>query len=66
MDLNGFTGDLSLDNPYYGLNQFKIGFKPHIYEFIGEFDFILNDKNYHSLMKKGLLAKEFNKKKKDR
>lgn len=66
MDLNGFTGDFSLDNPYYGLNQFKIGFKPHIYEFIGEFDFILNDKNYHSLMKKGLLAKEFNKKKKDR
>lgn len=64
IDLNGFTGDFSLSNPYYGLNQFKLGFKPDVYEFIGEFDLVLNEKAYQSLLKKSLLAKEFNKKKK--
>ncbi len=62
LDLNGFTGDLSSDNPYKGLNEFKLGFNPHIYEFIGEYDLIINPKNYNNLSKKGLLAKEFNKK----
>ena len=62
VDLNGMTGDFTPNNPYHGLNQFKLGFKPHIYEFIGEFDLILNEHAYRNLMKKGLLAKEFNKK----
>ncbi len=66
MDLNGLTGDFSDNNPYKGLNKFKLGFKPHFYEFIGEFDFIINEHNYRSLIKKGLLAKEFNKKTKDK
>lgn len=65
IDLNGLTGDFTSSNPYYGLNRFKLGFKPHIYEFIGEFDLVLNKKGYQSLIKKGLLAREFNKKKKD-
>ena len=65
VDLNGMTGDFSTNNPYYGLNQFKLGFKPHIYEFIGEFDLIFNEHAYHNLIKKGLLAKEFNKKTKE-
>lgn len=60
VDLNGLTGDFTDSNPYKGLNDFKIGWKPHIYEFIGEFDLVLNEKNYKSLNKKGLLAKEFN------
>lgn len=64
IDLNGITGDFNKTNPYKGLNDFKIGFNPHIYEFIGEFDLILNEKNYHTLNKKGLLAKEFNHNKK--
>lgn len=62
LDLNGMTGDFTNHNPYLGLNQFKLGFKPHIYEFIGEFDLILNEHAYRTLIKKGLLAKEFNKK----
>jgi len=60
LDLNGITGDFSDNNFYKGLNDFKIGFKPHLYEFIGEFDFIINEKSYYVLQKKGLLAKEFN------
>ncbi len=62
LDLNGFTGDFKETNPYKGLNNFKLGFNPHIYEFIGEYDLIINPKNYNKLNKKGLLAKEFNKK----
>jgi len=60
IDLNGLTGDFNETNPYKGLNDFKLGFNPHIYEFIGEFDYILNEKVYKQLAKKGLLAKEFN------
>ena len=63
--VNGMTGDFTISNPYKGLNQFKLGFKPHIYEFIGEFDLILNERVYRTLIKKGLLAKEFNKKTKE-
>ena len=46
LDLNGLTGDFTSTNPYKGLNDFKISFKPNIYEFIGEFDLILNNKAY--------------------
>lgn len=60
-DLNGISGDFK-STKYKGLNDFKLGFNPHIYEFIGEFDFIINEKKYQHLEKKGLLAKEFNKK----
>lgn len=65
VDLNGMTGDFSAENPYLGLNNFKLGFKPNIYEFIGEFDLIFNQKIYTNMIRKGLLAKEFNKKKKE-
>ncbi len=60
-DLNGLTGDFTKNNPYHGLNQFKIGFNPKIYEFIGEYDLLINQKVYMSLYKSGALAKEFNK-----
>lgn len=62
MDLNGITADLSKDNYYHGLNRFKMGFNPDIYEYIGEFDLIINEKCYNKLLKTGLLAEEFNKK----
>lgn len=62
IDLNGLTGDFTKDNPYYGLNQFKLGFKPRIYEFIGEFDLLINESKYIRLSRLGILAKEFNKK----
>lgn len=61
IDLNGLTGDFNNTNPYKGLNEFKLGFNPHIYEFIGEFDFILDEKIYQSLVKKGTLAEFFKK-----
>ena len=60
-DLNGITADLSKDNYYYGLNRFKLGFNPTIYEYIGELDLIINEDNYNYLLKSGYLAKEFNK-----
>jgi peptidoglycan pentaglycine glycine transferase (the first glycine) len=41
-NLNNFSGDLSLTNRYHGLNEFILGFKPQIYESIGEFDIIYN------------------------
>lgn len=64
LDLNGLTGNFTESNPYIGLNDFKLGFKPHFYEFIGEFDLIINEKVYGNLIRKGLMAKEFNKKQK--
>lgn len=60
-DLNGMTGDFSKDNPYYGLNKFKLGFNPKVYEFIGEYDLVINKPIYHSMLKSGKLAKTFNK-----
>ncbi len=60
-DLNGLTGDFTLDNPYNGLNKFKLGFKPNIYEFIGEFDLIIKQNKYATLLNNGILSKEFNK-----
>ena len=60
-DLNGMTGDFTSENPYYGLNEFKLGFKPKVYEFIGEYDLIINEKKYKNLLVNGTLAKLFNK-----
>ena len=60
-DLNGMTGDFTKDNPYKGLNDFKLGFKPTVYEFIGEYDLVINHPIYTSLLKSGKLAKIFNK-----
>ncbi len=62
LDLNGMTGDFSKENPYKGLNNFKLGFKPKVYEFIGEYDLVINHHIYNFLLKKGILAKIFNKK----
>lgn len=60
-DLNGVTADLSKESPFHGLNEFKMGFNPHIYEYIGEFDLIINETLYNTLLRNGTLAKEFNK-----
>ena len=62
VNLNGISGDMSKDNPYHGLNRFKLGFKPNVYEYIGEFDLPINEKAYLLLKNSNLLAKEFNKK----
>ena len=60
-ELNGMTGDFSLENPYNGLNQFKLGFHPSVYEYIGEYDLPIDSKKYYKLRSSGVLAKIFNK-----
>ena len=61
LDLNGLTGDFTKENPYYGLNQFKIGFNPRIYEYIGEYDLVIDERKYKKERNSGNLAKIFNK-----
>ena len=61
IDLNGITGDFTEKNPYKGLNNFKLGFNPDVYEFIGEFDLVIDKNKYDFLLTTGLLSKEFKK-----
>ena len=61
LDLNGLTGDFSDNNPYKGLNTFKIGFNPKIYEYIGEYDLVLKPMAYKKLYNNGTLGKVLNK-----
>lgn len=58
-DLNGITGDFSDKNPYKGLNDFKLQFKPAIFEYIGEFDLVINKTIYQLLLSSNKLSKEF-------
>lgn len=62
LDLNGLSGDFSKDSPYFGLNRFKLGFKPKVFEFIGEFDLVVNKRMYNFLLLTGLVQEEFRKK----
>ena len=64
IDLNGITGDFTDENPYKGLDEFKLGFNPHAFEYIGEYDLIINEGLYKAMEQNGQLAKEFNKKEK--
>ncbi len=64
IDLNGITGDFTAENPYKGLDEFKLGFNPYAFEYIGEFDFITNESLYKAMEQNGQLAKEFNKQEK--
>ncbi len=41
-DFRGVSGDLSEDNPLYGLYRFKKGFNGEFTEFIGEMDLVYN------------------------
>lgn len=62
LDLNGIVGDFKNENPYTGLNRFKLGFNPKLFEYIGEFDLIIEPKSYEILLTNGILSKTFNKK----
>lgn len=64
IDLNGITGDFTEENPYKGLDEFKLGFNPYAFEYIGEYDFIINESLYKAMEQNGQLAKEFNKQEK--
>ena len=59
--MDGVSGNFEPTSPYYGLNQFKIKFKPTIYEFIGEFDLVCNDRLLKKLLKTNFIEDEFNK-----
>lgn len=61
LDMNGMTGDFTKENPYYGLNMFKLGFSNLVYEYIGEFDLLVKKRKYNELNNNATLAKEFNK-----
>lgn len=55
-DFRGVSGDLSEDNPLYGLYRFKKGFNGDFCEFIGEYDLVRNPLIYHAadLGRKGM------------
>lgn len=50
-DFRGVSGDLSEDNPLYGLYKFKKGFNGEFTEFIGELDLVLDKKMYWAIKK---------------
>ncbi len=58
-DLNGITGDYSDTNPYKDLNSFKLKFKPKVFEYIGEFDLIINKAFHQLLWSTNQIQKEF-------
>lgn len=59
IDLNGLSSDNSESSKYYDFNSSKLIFNPTVYEFIGEFDIVLNDLLFKKIQSKSLLSKEF-------
>lgn len=59
LDLGGAASNFEPDSIYATFNEEKLDFKPTLYEFIGEFDLVLNDFNFKRLQAKNMLAKEF-------
>lgn len=60
-DFRGVSGDLSEDNPLYGLYQFKKGFGGTFTEFVGEMDLVLNRPVYFAVEHGTNLLKEVRK-----
>ena len=56
-DFRGVSGDISEDNPHYGLYRFKKGFGGDFTEFVGEYDYIQNKLMYFVAEKGSLLYK---------
>lgn len=57
IDLNGIVGNFDKnDNPYYGLNKFKLGFNSDVIEYIGEFNLPINPTLYHIIQKSSALG----------
>ena len=59
LDLYGITADFSDTNPYKDLNDFKLKFKPQVYEYIGELDLIVNKPFHQLLWTTNKIQKEF-------
>jgi len=52
IDLNGIDGSLQDDSKYKGLNDFILGFNPKTFEYIGEYDLIINEGLYQYINSK--------------
>ena len=61
LGLNGLSGDFSKESKYYGLNEFKLGFNPRVFEYLGELDLVINEKAYNKLLATGKLHQMFDK-----
>lgn len=61
-DFRGVSGDLSEDNPLYGLYKFKKGFGGDFVEFTGEMDLVLNRPVAFAVKHGGDIFKELRKK----
>lgn len=59
LDLNGLAGNFDPESVYYEFNREKLNFNPTIYEFIGEFDLILDENNFKKIQARTLMSKEF-------
>ena len=59
LDLYGLASNFNEDSIYWSFNESKLAFNPTIYEFIGEFDLVLNESGFKKVQSKGLLSKEF-------
>lgn len=59
LDMNGITGDMTETNPYKDVNEFKLKFNPTTFEYIGEFDLIVNKPFHQLLWSTGKVQKEF-------
>lgn len=59
LDMNGITGDMTQTNPYKDVNEFKLKFIPTTFEYIGEFDLIINKPFHQLLWSTGKIQKEF-------
>lgn len=59
LDLNGLAGNFDPESIYYEFNKEKLYFNPTIYEFIGEFDLILDENNFKKIQARTLMSKEF-------
>lgn len=61
-DFRGVSGDISEDNPLYGLYRFKKGFNGDLCEFIGEFDYVFNKPVSFAIEKGELIYRKLRKK----
>ena len=59
LDLNGLANSFSESSLYYKYNETKIGMNPDVYEFIGEFDYIIDESKFRRIQAAGLLSEEF-------
>ncbi|SJZ75661.1 lipid II:glycine glycyltransferase FemX [Anaerorhabdus furcosa] len=56
-DMVGFSGCTNKSDPYYGLYEYKSSFGPRFVEYLGEFDYIINEKRFQNYFKKKKLIK---------